>query len=152
MHSAYSTASANCAANPLKSSRRVSGKLGISQSGVVCHLNGHSESIRRCRIVPNVIKTLQNFLLAQADELLVWFGLVFWHINNCRLFNNKSIFIHIKEQPTTPLQRGKTPSSTRIPDMTLNNLMVTFQWCWSFGECWAPFHSHCSQIHSGPKK
>ena len=27
---------------------------------------------------------------------LVWFGLVFlWHINHCRLFNVKSVFIHI---------------------------------------------------------
>ena len=25
----------------------------------------------------------------------VWFGLVLWHINHCRLFNVKSIFIHI---------------------------------------------------------
>ena len=26
---------------------------------------------------------------------LAWFGLVLWHINHCRLFNTKSIFIHI---------------------------------------------------------
>ena len=26
---------------------------------------------------------------------LNWFGLVLWHINHCRLFNAKSIFIHI---------------------------------------------------------
>ena len=26
---------------------------------------------------------------------LLWFGLVLWHINHCRLFNAKSIFIHI---------------------------------------------------------
>ena len=27
--------------------------------------------------------------------VLVWFGLVLWHINHCRLFDAKSIFIHI---------------------------------------------------------
>ena len=26
---------------------------------------------------------------------LVWFGLVLWHINHYRLFNAKSIFVHI---------------------------------------------------------
>ena len=26
---------------------------------------------------------------------IVWFSLVLWHINHCRLFNTKSIFIHI---------------------------------------------------------
>ena len=29
------------------------------------------------------------------DQSLVWFGLALWHINLCRLFNVKSIFIHI---------------------------------------------------------
>ena len=29
-------------------------------------------------------------------------------------------------------------------DMTLNNLMVRFQQCWSFGECGVPLHCHCS--------
>ena len=28
-------------------------------------------------------------------KYLVWFGLVWWHINHCTLFNPKSIFIHI---------------------------------------------------------
>ena len=26
---------------------------------------------------------------------LIWFGLVLWHINHCRLFNTESIFIHL---------------------------------------------------------
>ena len=26
---------------------------------------------------------------------MIWFGLVLWHINCCRLFNAKSSFIHI---------------------------------------------------------
>ena len=29
---------------------------------------------------------------------------------------------------------GKTSASS-VQDMTLNNLMVRFQYCWSFGEC-----------------
>ena len=29
-------------------------------------------------------------------------------------------------------------------DMTLNNLMVRFQWCWNFGECGTPLHCHLS--------
>ena len=36
-----------------------------------------------------------------------------------------------------------------VLDMTLNNLMVRFQWFWSFGECGVPLHYHCSQVHSG---
>ena len=35
--------------------------------------------------------------------------------------------------------------------MTLNNLMVRFQQCWSFGECGVPLHCHRSQVHSGPE-
>ena len=37
-----------------------------------------------------------------------------------------------------------------VLDMILNNLMVRFQWCWSFGECRVLFHCHRSQFHSGP--
>ena len=36
-------------------------------------------------------------------------------------------------------------------DMTLNNLMVRFQQCWSFGECGVSLHCHCSQVHYGPE-
>ena len=32
----------------------------------------------------------------------------------------------------------------RVLDMTLNNLMVKFQRCWSFGESGTPVHWHCS--------
>ena len=31
-----------------------------------------------------------------------------------------------------------------VLDMTLNNLMVRFQWCWGFGEYGAPLYCHCS--------
>ena len=40
---------------------------------------------------------------------------------------------------------------TTVLDMTVNNLMVRFQWCWSFGECEAILHCHHSQVHYGPK-
>ena len=38
------------------------------------------------------------------------------------------------------LCRGIRPLPTMsVLDMTLNNLMVRFQWCWSFGGCKQPF-------------
>ena len=40
---------------------------------------------------------------------------------------------------------------TSILDITLNNLMVRFQQCWSFGECGVPLRCHRSQVHSGPE-
>ena len=46
---------------------------------------------------------------------------------------------------------GKTPPPTSVLDMTLNNLMVRFQQCWSLGECRVPLHCHCSQVHSDPE-
>ena len=45
--------------------------------------------------------------------------------------------------PTASLQRGKNPT------MILNNLMVRFRYCWSFGECRLHLYCHRSQIHSG---
>ena len=51
--------------------------------------------------------------------------------------------------PTASLQQGPPPTS--VLDMTLNNLMVRFQQCWSFGKCGVPLHCHCSQVHSGPE-
>ena len=38
-------------ANPVSSIWRILGKLGISQSRVVCHLHDPSKSIQRCRIM-----------------------------------------------------------------------------------------------------
>ena len=37
---------------------------------------------------------------------------------------------------------------TNVLHMTLNNLMVRFLWCWSFGECGALLHCHRSQVRS----
>ena len=45
--------------------------------------------------------------------------------------------------PTASLQRSKTPT-TGVLDMTLNNLMVRFHLCWSFGECGVSRHCHRS--------
>ena len=42
-------------------------------------------------IVVGVLGTVHQNL----EKSLVWFGLVLWHINHCRLLNAKSIFIHI---------------------------------------------------------
>ena len=53
--------------------------------------------------------------------------------------------------PTASLQKGKTPQPTSVLDMTLPHLMETLQ-PWRFGECRVPFHRHCSQIHSDPKR
>ena len=49
------------------------------------------------------------------------------------------------------LYRVVSPHPMGILDMTLNNLMVRFQQCWSFGECGAPLYCHHSQVHSGPE-
>ena len=49
------------------------------------------------------------------------------------------------------LCRGVRPPPMSFLDMVLNNLMVRFQWCRSFGECGAPFPCHRSQVHSGLK-
>ena len=48
------------------------------------------------------------------------------------------------------LCRGLSPPHMSVLDMTLNNLMVNFQWCWSFGECRVTLLCHCSQVLSGP--
>ena len=51
---------------------------------------------------------------------------------------------------TASLQRGKD-SLTSVLDMTLINLTVSLQYCWSFGECIVLFYCHRSQVHSGPE-
>ena len=49
------------------------------------------------------------------------------------------------------LCKGVRPHpQTSVLDMTLNNLMVRFKWCWSFEECREPLYSHRSEVHSGP--
>ena len=53
--------------------------------------------------------------------------------------------------PTASLQRSKNPHSTSVLVMTLNNWMVKFQWCWSFGKYRVLLHCHRSRIHSDPE-
>ena len=50
------------------------------------------------------------------------------------------------------LCRGVRTPPTSVLDMTLNNLMVRFQQCWSLGECGVPLHCHRSQVQSGPER
>ena len=52
---------------------------------------------------------------------------------------------------TNCFSAGGEDLPTSVLDMTLNNLIVRFQWCWSFREFRAPFHCHCSQVHSCPE-
>ena len=46
--------------------------------------------------------------------------------------------------------RGVRPPMSAL-DMTLNNLMVRFQQCWSFEECGVLLHCHRSHVHSRPE-
>ena len=39
--------------------------------------------------------------------------------------------LELKNTPTASLQRGKTSPPTSVLDITLNNPMVRFQYCWS---------------------
>ena len=49
---------------------------------------------------------------------------------------------------TASLQRSKTPSRL-FWVMTLKNLMLSLQECWTFGGCSESVNCHCSQVHSG---
>ena len=46
-------------------------------------------------------------------------------------------------------RRVKPPNECHGYDT--NNLMVRFQYCWSFGESRVPLHCHRSLVHSGPE-
>ena len=54
-------------------------------------------------------------------------------------------WLHICREVRPPPKK-----KTSVLVMTLNNLMVRFQQCWSFGECGVPLYCHYSQVHSGP--
>ena len=49
--------------NLASSTQRVSGKLIISQSNVVCNLHDLSKSMQICQILPHITKIFQNFWL-----------------------------------------------------------------------------------------
>ena len=50
-----------------------------------------------CKIIKTILKMYQERTQKSEPKNekvdLVWFGLVLWHINLCRLFNAKSIFM-----------------------------------------------------------
>ncbi len=48
-------------------------------------------------------------------------------------------------------RRVRPHPTTSVLDMTLNNMMVRFQQCWSFGECGVFFYCHRSLLNSGPE-
>ena len=84
----------------------------------------------------NLRKLAVTQTLVQNHQLtLVWYCPVGWSCRIRRLL----------------LCRGVRPPLTSVLDMTLNNLMVRFQQCWSFGECGVPLHCHRSQVHSVPE-
>ena len=47
--------------NLVSSMQRVSGKLGISQYCIVCHIHDFGKSIQSCWIVPNITKILPKY-------------------------------------------------------------------------------------------
>ena len=47
--------------------------------------------------------------------------------------------------------RGVRTPTTSVLDMALNNLMMWFQYCWSFGNMGVPIYCHRSQVYSGPE-
>ena len=50
-----------------------------------------------------------------------------------------------------PLCRGEKHPQ-QVYWRILNNLMVRFQWCWSFGECKVTLHCNYSLVHSGQER
>ena len=46
---------------------------------------------------------------------------------------------------------GWDPPITSVLYVTLNNLMVRFHQCWSFGEYGVPLHCHRSRVYSDPE-
>ena len=107
--------------------------------------------------------TISSLLLQQCPACLVrlaWIVFVIggrwpysWCFVGCccqDLFNIAlNILVYENDRPVD--WSCRIPSHTHeYPDMTLNNLMVRFQWCWLFGKCGTHSHCLCSQVHSGP--
>ena len=59
-------------ANPVSSTRRVSGELSLSQSSVVFHIHDLSKYIKSCRIMFHITKILQNFHLLKSKKIFWW--------------------------------------------------------------------------------
>ena len=78
-----------------------------------------------------------NLTISQIVKWLSWKRKRANQISICRVsWGCRILWLH--------LCRGVRPPLTSVLDMTLNNLMVRFQQCWSFGECRVPLHCHCS--------
>ena len=71
----------------------------------------------------------RNTLLSPLWQLPSWLG----HCTIHRL----SLCRRVRPPPHT---HTHTHTPTCVLDMTLNNLMLRFQWCWSFGKCGAPLN------------
>ena len=100
----------------------------------------------------NQIKTNKIFcvLLEKSGRTHEWHSLkasYMWIISFIWLLTS---WLGLYNTPTPPLQRGKFPPMS-VLEMTLNNLMVRFQRCWSFGEFREPIYCHCFQVHSVPE-
>ena len=113
----------------------------------------HAEVIEQVRIVKSIGKQWRKTCKRSIIT-----------IRNQYVINNRQIIKHIKElyRFDCPVRcacrlhrlhqcRRITPSPHECQDMTLNNLMAWFQWCWSSGECGAPLHCHCFHVHSSPE-
>ena len=90
-------------------------------------------------------------LIYLHTSIAVFFCRVKWfQLFQSNKYNSLPSQLGLQNTLTAPLKRGKTPLMS-VLDMTLNNLMVRIQQCWSFGECGVPLHCHCSRDHSGPE-
>ena len=86
--------------------------------------------------------------------------LVAWHDDDDDIYiyiyilNHTVIFCPVsmgcKTHRLHPCRRVR-PRPMSVLYMIINNLMVSFQWRWGFGECGEPLHCHCSQVLSGPE-
>ena len=102
------------------------------------HIPCSELSFRGPKLGPHHFLILSTFFLVYLSKMVSkqFSCLVSW---GCRIH-----WLH--------LCRGvRPPPLTSVLDMTLNNLMVRFQQCWSFGECGVPLHCPHSQVHSRPE-
>ena len=119
------------------------------------------------KLVYNTPKNYRLFFLSVLFALI--FCWIFQKSELCLYFLFLKPFISPTQQLTVLIQivhcpvgwgcrihrlflcRGVRPPPASVLDMTLNNLMVRFQQCWSFREYGVPLHCHRSQVHSGPE-
>ena len=99
-------------------------------------LNGFKYCYQTLIILVNIIhlhtdKSFQVLLCNAKNELLIT---IHTHIYICTPLD-KNI--------SCPVGRGvRSHPPTSVLDMTLNNLVVRFRYCWTFGECGVSLHCH----------